>query len=132
MGIVDPVSFFQDFVAGGVAAAISKTTVAPIERVKLLLQVQHVSKQISVDQRYKGEAYFFNSSSYFGMFVAGREKKNSFIYRMAIFVFKTVCRADKSKRRIFILVIKNIKYLKDRTSVLSLALLHLQTERNIA
>ncbi|CAL8342807.1 unnamed protein product [Boreogadus saida] len=39
---------------GGVAAAISKTTVAPIERVKLLLQVQHVSKQITADQQYKG------------------------------------------------------------------------------
>lgn len=44
----------KDFVAGGVAAAISKTAVAPIERVKLLLQVQHISKQISEDQRYKG------------------------------------------------------------------------------
>jgi hypothetical protein len=45
----------KDFVAGGVAAAISKTAVAPIERVKLLLQVQHISKQIAEDQRYKGE-----------------------------------------------------------------------------
>lgn len=33
------VSFGKDFLAGGVAAAISKTAVAPIERVKLLLQV---------------------------------------------------------------------------------------------
>lgn len=32
-------SFLKDFLAGGVAAAISKTAVAPIERVKLLLQV---------------------------------------------------------------------------------------------
>ncbi|CAL8370548.1 unnamed protein product [Arctogadus glacialis] len=47
-------SFAKDFLAGGVAAAISKTTVAPIERVKLLLQVQHVSKQITADQQYKG------------------------------------------------------------------------------
>lgn len=53
-GIADPISFLKDFVAGGVAAAISKTAVAPIERVKLLLQVQHVSKQISEDKRYKG------------------------------------------------------------------------------
>jgi len=51
---IDAVSFMKDFVAGGIAAAISKTTVAPIERVKLLLQVQHVSKQIAVDQQYKG------------------------------------------------------------------------------
>ena len=34
------ISFMKDFLAGGVAAAISKTAVAPIERVKLLLQVK--------------------------------------------------------------------------------------------
>lgn len=50
----DPVAFMKDFAAGGIAAAISKTAVAPIERVKLLLQVQHISKQISEAQRYKG------------------------------------------------------------------------------
>ncbi|CAN7999106.1 unnamed protein product [Ixodes hexagonus] len=48
------VSFLKDFIAGGVAAAISKTSVAPIERVKLLLQVQHVSKQLTPDKQYKG------------------------------------------------------------------------------
>lgn len=51
----DALSFAKDFMAGGVSAAVSKTAVAPIERVKLLLQVQHVSKQISVDKRYKGD-----------------------------------------------------------------------------
>ncbi|XP_046391304.1 ADP,ATP carrier protein 2-like [Ischnura elegans] len=50
----DPIAFMKDFVAGGVAAAISKTAVAPIERVKLLLQVQHASKQISKEMQYKG------------------------------------------------------------------------------
>merc|ERR1711887_118984 len=50
----DPMSFLQDFVAGGISAAVSKTCVAPIERVKLLLQVQHASKQISKDMQYKG------------------------------------------------------------------------------
>lgn len=54
-GLADPVAFAKDFIAGGVAAAISKTAVAPIERVKLLLQVQHISKQIAEDQRYKGK-----------------------------------------------------------------------------
>ncbi|XP_036102866.1 ADP/ATP translocase 3-like [Molossus molossus] len=48
------ISFSKDFLAGGVAAAISKTTVAPIERVKLLLQVQHANKQIAVNKQYKG------------------------------------------------------------------------------
>lgn len=51
----DFIAFFKDFMAGGVAAAISKTAVAPIERVKLLLQVQHVSKQIAVEKQYKGK-----------------------------------------------------------------------------
>ncbi|XP_071487048.1 ADP,ATP carrier protein-like [Diadema antillarum] len=50
----DVVSFGKDLLAGGVSAAVSKTAVAPIERVKLLLQVQAVSKQITADQQYKG------------------------------------------------------------------------------
>lgn len=36
------IGFLKDFAAGGVAAGISKTVVAPIERVKLLLQVSPV------------------------------------------------------------------------------------------
>uniref|UniRef100_A0A8C7MKN2 ADP/ATP translocase n=1 Tax=Oncorhynchus kisutch TaxID=8019 RepID=A0A8C7MKN2_ONCKI len=48
------ISFGKDFLAGGISAAISKTAVAPIERIKLLLQVQHASKQITVDKQYKG------------------------------------------------------------------------------
>lgn len=40
-------NFFQDFMIGGVSAAVSKTAVAPIERVKLLLQVQDASKHIA-------------------------------------------------------------------------------------
>jgi len=54
MASPDPLNFAKDFLAGGISAAVSKTAVAPIERVKLLLQVQHASKQIAVDQRYKG------------------------------------------------------------------------------
>ncbi|XP_077300962.1 ADP,ATP carrier protein [Arctopsyche grandis] len=53
-GLGDPSAFAKDFLAGGISAAVSKTVVAPIERVKLLLQVQHISKQIAADQRYKG------------------------------------------------------------------------------
>ncbi|CAH0401845.1 unnamed protein product [Chilo suppressalis] len=50
----DPTAFLKDFAAGGISAAVSKTAVAPIERVKLILQVQHVNKQIAEDKRYKG------------------------------------------------------------------------------
>ena len=37
---VDPYKWLKDFLAGGTAGAVSKTAVAPIERVKLLLQTQ--------------------------------------------------------------------------------------------
>ena len=47
-------SFITDFLIGGTSAAVSKTVVAPIERVKLLLQVQDANKNIPVDQRYNG------------------------------------------------------------------------------
>jgi solute carrier family 25 (adenine nucleotide translocator) protein 4/5/6/31 len=50
----DPYGFAKDFFAGGISAAVSKTAVAPIERVKLILQVQHASKQITADKQYKG------------------------------------------------------------------------------
>lgn len=50
----DMASFMKDFAAGGISAAVAKTAVAPIERVKLLLQVQQISKQIPEEQRYKG------------------------------------------------------------------------------
>ena len=67
-GSSDAVKFIIDLLSGGTAAAVSKTAVAPIERVKLLLQVRFVPKiliipQIQVqdasatiakDQRYKG------------------------------------------------------------------------------
>ena len=38
--------FFLDLAAGGTAGGISKTVVAPIERVKLLLQTQHSNPRI--------------------------------------------------------------------------------------
>jgi solute carrier family 25 (mitochondrial adenine nucleotide translocator), member 4/5/6/31 len=47
-------SFVQDFMIGGVSAAVSKTVVAPIERVKLLLQVQDANKNIAPENRYNG------------------------------------------------------------------------------
>eukprot|EP00088_Acartia_fossae_P064986 TRINITY_DN8001_c0_g1_i1.p1 TRINITY_DN8001_c0_g1~~TRINITY_DN8001_c0_g1_i1.p1 ORF type:complete len:295 (+),score=79.85 TRINITY_DN8001_c0_g1_i1:59-943(+) len=46
--------FMLDFIAGGVSAAVSKTVVAPLERVKILLQIQDAQKFIPKDQQYKG------------------------------------------------------------------------------
>lgn len=48
----------QDFLtsatAGGGLVAFAKTIVAPIERVKLLFQVQDALKTITADKRYNG------------------------------------------------------------------------------
>jgi len=46
--------FALDFVAGGISAAVSKTVVAPLERVKLLLQIQDAHKGIAPEARYNG------------------------------------------------------------------------------
>jgi len=56
---ISPVTFALDFTLGGVSAAVSKTAVAPIERVKLLLQVQASSTQIKPEDRYTGIANCF-------------------------------------------------------------------------
>merc|ERR1712193_385094 len=47
-------SFLVYFLAGGISAAVSKTVVAPIERVKLLLQVQYANPNIPKEQQYSG------------------------------------------------------------------------------
>ena len=50
--------FFADLAAGGVAGAVSKTAVAPIERVKLILQTQDSNPRIKSGEipPYTGEA----------------------------------------------------------------------------
>lgn len=50
----DVKKFLIDLASGGTAAAVAKTAVAPIERVKILLQVQDAQKTIAVEKRYKG------------------------------------------------------------------------------
>jgi len=47
-------NFALDFALGGFSAAVSKTAVAPIERVKLLLQTQDANSKITGDKKYKG------------------------------------------------------------------------------
>lgn len=58
----DLVGFMKDFMAGGISAAVSKTAVAPIERVKLILQVQAASTQIAADKQYKGKTRAFRET----------------------------------------------------------------------
>lgn len=51
----DPVAFLKDLAAGGVAGGISKTVVAPIERVKLLLQVRRAFRDRAQWAEWWGE-----------------------------------------------------------------------------
>jgi len=55
----------KNFLAGGIAAAISKTAVAPIERVKLLLQTQDANPKIKSGEipRYTGVVNCFSRVS---------------------------------------------------------------------
>lgn len=46
--------FFVDFFAGGGSAALARTITAPIDRVKILLQLQHAQQTIAADKRYNG------------------------------------------------------------------------------
>ncbi|EAT35645.1 AAEL012198-PA, partial [Aedes aegypti] len=85
------------FLAGGISAAISKTVVAPIERVKLLLQVQATSKQIIADKQYKDMVDCFvriPKEQDFGAFWRGNlaNVMRYFPTQALNFVFKDVCK----------------------------------------
>ena len=55
MGGGDKLGFFENFMLSGVAAGVSKTAAAPIERVKLLVQNQNeMLKQGVLDRPYNG------------------------------------------------------------------------------
>merc|ERR1712088_1026787 len=55
MGDAKKLGFFENFMLAGVAAGVSKTVAAPIERVKLLVQNQNeMIKQGRLDKPYKG------------------------------------------------------------------------------
>ena len=55
MGKDQKLGFVENFMLSGVAAAVSKTAAAPIERVKLLVQNQNeMIKQGRLDKPYSG------------------------------------------------------------------------------
>jgi solute carrier family 25 (adenine nucleotide translocator) protein 4/5/6/31 len=57
----NPVGFYEDFLLGGMAAGISKTVAAPIERVKLLVQNQdEMIKSGRLATPYKGVSDCFS------------------------------------------------------------------------
>ena len=50
----DPLIFLRDWLTGGVAGAVNKMAVAPIEHVKLLFQMQDACAQIKeASKKYK-------------------------------------------------------------------------------
>ncbi|CAK0737301.1 hypothetical protein CVIRNUC_000889 [Coccomyxa viridis] len=59
--------FFRDLLAGGIAGAIAKTAVAPIERVKLILQTQDLNPRIRRGEipPYKGKTIAIPVIRYF-------------------------------------------------------------------
>ena len=57
-------SFARDMLAGGTAASVAKTTMAPFERIKLLLQLQAVSTQMAKNQQYKVKLKFAGFRNY--------------------------------------------------------------------
>ena len=63
--------FFRDLMAGGVAGAVAKTVVAPIERVKLLLQTQDANPRIKSGEvpPYRGAGLPHHISAYAGWHV---------------------------------------------------------------
>lgn len=50
----DATKFLKDLTLGAGAAVVAKTIIAPIERVKLILQLQNAQETIAVGKRYKG------------------------------------------------------------------------------
>jgi solute carrier family 25 (adenine nucleotide translocator) protein 4/5/6/31 len=54
MYVETPLQFIESFLAGGTSGAVAVTVVAPLERIKLILQVQHGASNILPHQKYKG------------------------------------------------------------------------------
>lgn len=52
--VIDYNEFFRDFLSAGISAAFAKTLGAPIERVKLILQVQEANQQLQESKQYRG------------------------------------------------------------------------------
>uniref|UniRef100_A0A1I7XG80 ADP/ATP translocase n=1 Tax=Heterorhabditis bacteriophora TaxID=37862 RepID=A0A1I7XG80_HETBA len=50
----DALKFTKDFLAGASAAVVAKTVIAPVERVKLILQLQSAQTTLAPEKRYKG------------------------------------------------------------------------------
>jgi len=46
--------FMRSMLAGGVASSVATTAMAPVERIKLILQIQSASKHYRAETHYKG------------------------------------------------------------------------------
>src|SRR5690349_20945154 len=50
----ESLNFSKNLIIGGLSGSLTKTVVAPLERIKIVLQIQDSSKQIPKEQRYIG------------------------------------------------------------------------------
>jgi solute carrier family 25 (adenine nucleotide translocator) protein 4/5/6/31 len=50
-------NFFLDFTMAGISACVSKTIMAPMERVKLIMQTQDNNKQILIKYKSIGDCF---------------------------------------------------------------------------
>ncbi|KAJ8773151.1 hypothetical protein K2173_028328 [Erythroxylum novogranatense] len=70
----NPEKFSADFVMGVMAAVVSKTTAAPIERVKFLLRNQEMIKRVQLKTPYMGDFYFALKGYFKSVFGCSKEK----------------------------------------------------------
>ncbi|GJQ12771.1 hypothetical protein GpartN1_g4562.t1 [Galdieria partita] len=59
---------FKSFVAGGFAGCVAKTSVAPLERTKILMQVSRVYGLNSFPNVYRGLAHIYATEGFFGLY----------------------------------------------------------------
>eukprot|EP00871_Galdieria_phlegrea_P005777 jgi/Galph1/687/GphlegSOOS_G5432.1 len=58
----------KSFVAGGIAGCIAKTSVAPLERTKILMQVSRAYGLDSFPNVFRGLAYIWKTEGFFGLY----------------------------------------------------------------
>mmetsp|Transcript_128833 Transcript_128833/g.222630 ORF Transcript_128833/g.222630 Transcript_128833/m.222630 type:complete len:81 (-) Transcript_128833:169-411(-) len=77
--------FITNLLLGGTSGIIAKTTCAPLERVKIILQTQHVSSQITEAQKYKGITDAFRR-------IPSEQGMSTRL--LSVYFFRSICRSS--------------------------------------